>query len=83
MKYPLSSSSRLFILLLGAGAGGSLELLSDRRRWLHSLLLGQSVAFAGLLIYALLSPIVPHDGVGVLLTGLLIGVVIELYRRSQ
>ena len=68
---------------LGQTSTGAAILLSTSSYWPSSLLLGQGLAAAGLLLYALLSPLVPHDGVGVLPAGLLIGVMIELYCRSE
>ena len=48
-------------------------LLPDRGRWLSSLQPGQGVATVGLLLYALLvSPLVPHDGLGTFLSGVMI-----------
>ena len=53
------------------------------QQWLTSLLLGQGIATLGLGVYALLvGPLVPHDGVGAFLSGLLISVMVECYRRS-
>ena len=67
----------------GQTSTGAAALLPASSHWPSSLLLGQGVAAAGLLLYALFSPLVAHDGVGVLLAGLLIGVMIELYRCSE
>ena len=54
------------------------------QRWLSSLLLGQVAATLGLVLYGLLvGPLVPHDGIGALLSGLLVGVMIEGYRRGR
>ena len=69
---------------VGIGSSGTLALLSRRRSWLTSLLLGQGIATLGLLLYAtLIGPLVPHDGVGAFLAGLLLGVMVECYRRSR
>ena len=49
-----------------------------RQRWLSSRLLGQGMATCRLLVYgALVGTLVAHDGVGALLSGLLIGVMME------
>ena len=71
------------LALSGAGTGGTTIMLSGQR-WLSSLLLGQVTATLGLVLYGLLvGPLVPHDGIGALLAGLLIGVMIEGYRRGR
>ena len=71
-------------VMLGVGARGTVVIQPTRRRWLTSLLLGQCIATLGLGLYALLQgPLVPHDGVGAFLSGLLIGVMVECYRRSR
>ncbi len=55
-----------------------------RHQWLTSLLVGQGMATLGLVLYALLiGPLVPHDGIGALLAGLLIGVMVECYHRGR
>ena len=60
-------------VLFGAGVTGEAMLLPDRGRWLSSLPPGQGVATVGLLLYALLvSPLVPHDGLGTFLSGVMI-----------
>ena len=51
----------------GQTSTGAAALLPASSHWPSSLLLGQGVAAAGLLLYALFSPLVAHDGVGVLL----------------
>jgi hypothetical protein len=71
-------------VMFEAGARGTVAIRPTRRRWLTSLLLGQCIATLGLGLYALLQgPLVPHDGVGAFLSGLLIGVMVECYRRSR
>lgn len=71
-------------VLVGAGRSGQSAVSSDRRRWLSALLWGQGVATMGLLIYAaVVGPLVPYDGIGALLSGVLIGVMIECYRRGR
>ena len=53
-------------------------------QWLRSLLLGQGLATLSLVLYAVLvGPLVPHDGLGAFLAGLLLGVMVEGYRRSR
>jgi hypothetical protein len=68
---------------IGRAGTGAAVLVSASPDWLSSLLLGQGVAIIGLLLSALFSPLVPHDGVGTLVAGLLLGVMIEAYHRSQ
>jgi YVTN family beta-propeller protein len=71
-------------VLVGMGRSGQAAVLPDRRRWLSALLGGQGVATLGLLVYAVVvGPLVPHDGVGALLSGVLIAVMIECYRRGR
>ena len=70
-------------VLVRVGSSSTVALLPSRRQWLTSLLLGQGIATLGLGLYALLlGPLVPHDGGGAFLSGLLIGVMVECYRRS-
>lgn len=53
-------------------------------QWLSSLLLGQGLAILGLVLYAVLvGPLVPLDVVGAFQSGLLLGVMLEGYRRSR
>ena len=53
-------------------------------QWLTSLLLGQCLVSLGPLVYALLiGPLVPHDGVGRFLAGILTGVMPEGYRHCR
>ena len=53
-------------------------------QWLTSLLLGQCLVSLSPLVYALLiGPLVPHDGVGGFLAGILAGAMLEGYRRSR
>ncbi len=62
----------------------SLGILSTGSQWLTSLLVGQGIATLGLVLYALfVGPLVPHDGIGTLLAGFLIGVMGEGYRRGR
>ena len=69
---------------MGGGVNGTGALLSTQRQRLMSLLVGQGVATLGLGLYALLiGPLVPHDGVGEFLSGLLNGVMEEGYRRTR
>ncbi len=71
-------------VLVGVGTTGVGTILPNDHHWLTSLLLGQGIATLGLLLYALLvGPLVPHDGVGAFLSGVLIGVMVECYRRSR
>ena len=59
-------------------------LLSDKQTWLSSLVFGQILATLGMSLWAfMVGPLVRHDGVGALLSGLLLGVMIESYRRSR
>ena len=68
---------------VGAGTSGPIALLPARSQWFTSLLLGQGLATLGLVVYAvLIAPLVPHDGLGAFLAGLLIGVMVECYRRG-
>ena len=54
------------------------------RQWLSSPLLGRGLAILGLVLYAVLvGPLVPLDGVGDFLSGLLFAVMLEGYRRSR
>ena len=69
---------------VGAGANGAGALLSPRSHWLTSLLLGQGVVTLGLGLYAfLIGPLVPHDGLGAFLAGVLLSVMVEGYRRTR
>ncbi|MGE0681044.1 MAG: SdiA-regulated domain-containing protein [Candidatus Binatia bacterium] len=71
-------------VLVGVGRSGQAAVLPERRRWLSALLWGQGVATLGLLVsITVVGPLVPHDGVGALLSGVLIGVMIECYRRGR
>lgn len=72
-------------ILVGAGRNGQVAAVAlERRRWLSALLWGQGAATLGLLFYAVVfGPLVPHDGVGAFLSGVLIGVMIECYRRGR
>ena len=71
-------------VVVGAGASGLGAAGTTRPPWLPSLLLGQGIATLGLLWYAVLvGPLVPQDGVGTFLSGLLLGVMVECYRRSR
>ena len=66
------------------GSSDTLSSLPTHSQWLTSILIGQVIATLGLGVYALLiGPLVPHDGVGAFLAGLLIGVMVECYRRSS
>ena len=52
--------------------------------YLTSMLVGQVAATVGLGFYgALVSPLVAHDGIGTFLTGVLLAVFIEGYRRAR
>lgn len=52
--------------------------------WLSSVLVGQVIAPVCLLLCAaLVGPLVPHDGVGGFIFGLLIGAIIEGYRLAR
>ena len=54
-----------------------------QQTWLSSVLAGQVIATVGLLLYAaLVGPLVPHDGIGGFISGMLIGAIIEGYRRT-
>ena len=69
--------------LVRVGTTGGGTILPNEQHWLTSLLLGQAIATLSLVLYALLvGPLVPHDGVGAFLAGLLIGTMVESYRRS-
>jgi hypothetical protein len=58
--------------------------LSPQSRWPSSLLLGQIVATAGLLVYAMAGgQFVGHDGLGTFMAGLLLGSMIEAVRRHR
>ena len=71
------------LALSGVGTGGT-TIVPPQQRWLSSVLLGQVAATRGLVLYGLLvGPLVPHDGIGALLAGLLVGVMIEGYRRGR
>ncbi len=71
-------------VLVGSGSSGAVAVLPDRSRWLTSLLIGQGIATLGLLLYAgLIAPLVPHDGIGAFLAGLLRGVMVECSRRGR
>ena len=71
-------------VLFGVGTAGGTVFLPDRGHWLSSLLLGQGVAAFALFLYGVLvGPLVAHDGVGAVLSGLLIGVMIGCYRRER
>ena len=71
-------------VLVGAGSSGTVAILPNRRQRLTSLLLGQGIATLSLLLYAgLIAPLVPHDGIGAFLAGILIGVMLECYRRGR
>jgi hypothetical protein len=67
--------------------GPAIQALSsppDRRRLLRSILLGQGVAALGLALYGILagSP-TPLDGLGAFIAGLMMGWIIEFYRRGR
>lgn len=70
--------------LASVGTSHTALVLLDRHQWGTSLLLGQGVAGLSLLLYALfVNTLLPHDGVGTVLAGLLIGAMIEGYRRGR
>ncbi len=69
---------------VGAGTSGLVARRPHGSQSLTSLLLGQCVVRLGLLVYALLiGPLLPHDGVGGFLAGILTGVMMGAYRRSR
>jgi hypothetical protein len=70
--------------LLRASAAGGTVTLAPSPQLLSSLLVGQGVAGVGLVLYAgLVGPLVPHDALGGFLAGVLLGVMVECYRRSR
>ena len=67
-------------MVVEAGAA----LPAAESQWPSSLLFGQGITTLGLVSYAVLvGPLVPHDGLGAFLAGLLLGVMVEGYRRSR
>lgn len=71
-------------VLFAAGTSGPVALYPPRRQWLTSLLLGQGIATLGLVMYAVVvGPLVPHDGLGAFLAGVLLGVMVKCYRHSR
>jgi hypothetical protein len=71
-------------MLLHAGTAGGLVLRAPSRRLLEFVLVGQVVACVGLGLYAsLIKPLLPQDLVGALLAGVVLGVLLECYRRGR
>ncbi len=71
-------------VVIETGASRALAGLPIRSQWFTSLLLGQGLATVGLVLYAVLvGPLVPHDGLGGFLAGLLLGVLVEGYHRGR
>ncbi len=71
-------------VVVGATAATGAVLPGAESQWLSSLFLGQGLATLGLGLYAVLvGPLVPHDGLGAFLAGLLLGVMLEGCRRSR
>jgi YVTN family beta-propeller protein len=71
-------------VLFQASATGGTVTLAPSPQLLSSFLVGQGVAAVGLVVYAgLVGPLVPHDAVGGFLAGVLVGVMVECYRRSR
>jgi hypothetical protein len=71
--------------LLGVAptAAGAL-LLIPSRHLLRSVLVGQMVAGMGLVLYGRgIEPVAAHDVLGAVLAGMLLGAMIECYRRGQ
>jgi len=63
-------------------AGALLRIPS--RHLLRSVLVGQMVASMGLVLYGgLIDPVAAHDVLGAVLAGMLLGAMIECYRRGQ
>ncbi len=70
--------------LLRVGTTSQMLTVPDRSSWFSSLLIGQGIASLYLGLYAIcVGPLVPHDGGGALLAGILLGTMIECYRRGR
>ena len=71
-------------MLLHAATPGGLVLRAPSRRLLEFVLVGQVVAGVGLGLYAsLIKPLLPQDLVGALLAGVVLGMLLECYRRGR
>jgi IPTL-CTERM motif len=70
--------------LLHVATAGGLVLWAPPRRLLDFVLAGQIVAALGLGLYAwLIKPVVPQDLVGAMLSGVVLGILLECYRRGR
>jgi hypothetical protein len=76
-------TGRPALLGVATTAGGAL-LLIPSRHLLRSVLVGQMVAGMGLMLYGRgIEPVAAHDVLGAVLAGMLLGAMIECYRRGQ
>jgi hypothetical protein len=69
--------------LLHAATVGGVVLRTPSRRLLEFVLAGQVLAWLGLGLYGwLVKPLAPHDVIGAILTGIVVGVLLECYKRG-